>query len=702
MSLYCGSKTVIKGRSATFPEMSLTLETTFSRGSRKKRREEEKEKQRERKKVFLSRREEEEERDVAAFLLTRFDLLSESRATKEGMAGDERNGTLEEPLVPTRDSALAPSSSSSSSSSSSPLTRVCPFILGNELCERLAYYGLCTNLVVYFREVLELSTPEANTQVNIWAGTCYVTPILGAIVADSYLGRYKTIMLFSTIYLVGLLLLVATNVLCDKTSVNYGQVEWMLFIALYTIALGTGGIKPNVSSFGADQFDENDPVHRKDKESFFNWFYMFINIGSLIASTVVVYVQQEISWTIGFIIPAACMFLATCIFFSGRKRFVRIKPAESPIMRVLKVMFSAKTRKGSSYADEPAGMRPNMSYAWLEDACEDDTTPFSPLSPASASASPATKRKQYTHEQVEEVRLVVRLFPMFLATCFYWTIYSQMQTLFVSQGMTMNTSFKLGGWEMDVPPASLSSFDTISIIVLIPLYDQILAPILKRGKRQWTVLKRIGVGLCLASVSMIVAGVVEMHRLRLAAEGKFTQQGVVDMSVFWQVFQYVLVGASEVFAAIGQLELFYDQAPDSMRSCSSALALLSTAIGGYVAGGLIPLVNQITEHWTKKGKWIPSDLNKGHLDYFFFSIAALNALNLVYFLRVASKFQYKKVQHGSYQNLQSGQGKDDALLSQTTVVNIPQRRNRSNSLERTPIRSLMPMPMSPALPAPLR
>ena len=163
---------------------------------------------------------------------------------------------------------------------SSPLTSVCPFILGNELCERLAYYGLSTNLVVYFQEVLDLPTAEANTQVNIWMGTCYLTPLLGAIVADSYLGRYKTIFAFSSLYLVGLLLLVATNVVCDQTSLDLNKLSFMLFIALYTISLGTGGIKPNVSSFGADQFNDDDPVQRKEKESFFNWFYMFINIGT--------------------------------------------------------------------------------------------------------------------------------------------------------------------------------------------------------------------------------------------------------------------------------------------------------------------------------------------------------------------------------------------------------------------------------------
>ena len=79
----------------------------------------------------------------------------------------------------------------------SPLIGVCPFILGNEFCERLAYYGLSTNLVVYFQQVLSLNTAEANLQVSIWSASCYVTPLIGAWLADSYWGRYKTIIIFS-------------------------------------------------------------------------------------------------------------------------------------------------------------------------------------------------------------------------------------------------------------------------------------------------------------------------------------------------------------------------------------------------------------------------------------------------------------------------------------------------------------------------
>ncbi|KAJ6865204.1 hypothetical protein NC651_035697 [Populus alba x Populus x berolinensis] len=163
----------------------------------------------------------------------------------------------------------------------------CRFILGNECCERLAYYGMSTNLVNYLGDRLNQGNVAAANNVTNWSGTCYVTPLIGAFLADSYLGRYWTIASFVIIYIVGMTLLTLSASVtglkpsCDKDSCHptTGQTA-ACFVALYMIALGTGGIKPCVSSFGADQFDETDETERKRKSSFFNWFYLSINIGS--------------------------------------------------------------------------------------------------------------------------------------------------------------------------------------------------------------------------------------------------------------------------------------------------------------------------------------------------------------------------------------------------------------------------------------
>lgn len=118
------------------------------------------------------------------------------------------------------------------------------------------------------------------------------------------------------------------------------------FIALYLIALGTGGIKPCVSSFGADQFDENDDFERKKKSSFFNWFYFSINIGSLIASSVLVWIQMNVGWGWGFGVPAVAMVIAIIFFFGGSRLYRLQIPGGSPLTRICQVIVAALRKIG--------------------------------------------------------------------------------------------------------------------------------------------------------------------------------------------------------------------------------------------------------------------------------------------------------------------------------------------------------------------
>ncbi|KAK9022208.1 hypothetical protein V6N11_002492 [Hibiscus sabdariffa] len=225
--------------------------------------------------------------------------------------------------------------------------RACPFIIGNECCERLAYYGMSTNLVLYFKHRLNQHSAVAATNNQNWGGTCYITPLIGAFLADSYLGRYWTIACFSIIYIIGMTLLALSASVpgirprcsaednCNPTETQSA----MAFLALYLIALGTGGIKPCVSSYGADQFDDTDEKEKKHKSSFFNWFYLSINIGALIAASVLVWVQDNVSWGWGFGIPAIAMAIAVCFFFSGTRLYRNQKPGGSPLTRMFQLEF---------------------------------------------------------------------------------------------------------------------------------------------------------------------------------------------------------------------------------------------------------------------------------------------------------------------------------------------------------------------------
>ncbi|RRT83091.1 hypothetical protein B296_00013445 [Ensete ventricosum] len=228
----------------------------------------------------------------------------------------------------------------------------------NECCERLAYYGMSSNMVNYMKDRLHQENATAAMNNTNWSGTCYITPLLGAFIADAYLGRYRTIAGFMIIYILGLTMLTMTasvtglkpacqNGVCHPTTAQSAA----FFVSLYIIALGTGGIKPCVSSFGADQFDESDESEKKRKSSFFNWFYFTINVGSLVASTVIVWVQTYVGWGWGFGIPAVVMAVAVASFFFGTPLYRHQKPGGSPLTRIAQVVVASWRKRGANLPD---------------------------------------------------------------------------------------------------------------------------------------------------------------------------------------------------------------------------------------------------------------------------------------------------------------------------------------------------------------
>ncbi|KAK8522809.1 hypothetical protein V6N12_056504 [Hibiscus sabdariffa] len=371
--------------------------------------------------------------------------------------------------------------------------KACPFILGNECCERLAYYGIATNLVSYLTKKLNEGNVSAARNVTTWQGTCYLTPLIGAVLADAYWGRYWTIAAFSIIYFIGMCTLTLSasipalkpaecvdSICPSATPAQYA----VFFLGLYLIALGTGGIKPCVSSFGADQFDDTDPKERVKKGSFFNWFYFSINIGALISSSFLVWIQDNAGWGLGFGIPALFMGLAIGSFFSGTPLYRFQRPGGSPITRMCQVVVAAFHKR---HLEVP----------------EDSTLLYE--TGDKHSAIEGSRKLEHTDE--------------------------------------------------------LKCLDKAAIV--------------------------------------------------------------------------------EVCTFIGQLEFFYDQSPDAMRSLCSALSLLTTALGNYLSSFILTVVTYFT---TKGGQvgWIPDNLNEGHLDYFFWLLAALSLLNLSVYTICASKYKQKK------------------------------------------------------------
>ncbi|KAF9597109.1 hypothetical protein IFM89_015938 [Coptis chinensis] len=537
--------------------------------------------------------------------------------------------------------------------------RACPFILGTECCERLAYYGIAKNLVTYLTKKLNDGNVSAARNVSTWQGACYVSPLIGAVLADVYWGRYYTIAVFSSIYFVGMCILtLSASVPAFRTPPCQDSIcrpatppeRAIFFLGLYVIALGTGGIKPCVSSFGADQFDDSIPVERVKRGSFFNWFYLCINIGALVSSIFLVWIQDNLGWSLGFAIPTVFMGIAIGSFYLGTPLYRFQKPGGSPLTRICQVIV-ASFRKLNIEVPQNCSLLyelPDNSFVIkgsrkLEhsDECRflDKAAVVSDLEIKSGDFSNSWRLCTVT--QVEELKILIRIIPIWATTIVFFAVYAQMSTMFVEQGLVMDTT--IGSFT--IPAASLSSFDVISVIVWVPIYDRVLVPVVRKltgEERGLSLLQRMGVGLFLCILSMIAAAIVEIKRLEVARTLDLVDHKVaIPVSIFWQIPQYFLVGAAEVFTSIGQLEFFYDQSPDAMRTLCSALALLTTALGNFLNSFILTVVTAMTAKGGQPG-WIPNNLNEGHLDYFFWLLAGLSFLNLLLFAFCSTRYRYKR------------------------------------------------------------
>ncbi|XP_059660827.1 protein NRT1/ PTR FAMILY 8.2-like isoform X2 [Cornus florida] len=535
--------------------------------------------------------------------------------------------------------------------------KACPYILGNECCERLAYYGMSSNLVLYFKHHLNQQSSTASKNISNWSGTCYLTPLIGAFLADAYLGRYWTIASFSIIYVIGMTLLTMSATIpglkptCYAKDVCYATETQsaVCFLALYLIALGTGGIKPCVSAYGADQFDDADEAEKKHKSSFFNWFYFAINVGALV-STVLIWVQDNVGWGLGFGIPAATMAIAVVSFFSGTRLYRYQKPGGSPLTRICQVVV-ASVRKyrvevpldnSLLYETADAEHSPIKGSRKLDHTKDLSFFDKAAVEIQSDQIKGANPWRLCTVTQVEELKAIVRLLPIWATGIIFSAAYNQMGNLFTLQGERMNT--RVGNSSFKIPPPTLGIFDVLSVIFWVPFYDRIIVPIARRftgHKNGLTQLQRMGIGFIIIIFSMIFAGVLEFIRLGIVRRHNYYDRDEMPMSIFWQVPQYFIIGCAEVFTFIGQLEFFYEQAPDGMRSMCTALSLTTGGLGSYLNTILVTIVVKVS---TRNGSvgWIPDNLNYGHLDYFFWLLAVLSVLNLGAFLLIAKWYTYKR------------------------------------------------------------
>ncbi|KAL1334083.1 hypothetical protein AAHE18_11G150800 [Arachis hypogaea] len=504
--------------------------------------------------------------------------------------------------------------------------KVMPFIIGNEIFEKLGAIGTLSNLLVYLTTVFNLENITATNIINIFNGSTNFATIIGAFCSDTYFGRYKTLGFCTVASFLGLLVIQLTAAIeklhpphCEENTTCKGPTEGqMTFLktGLGLLLIGAAGIRPCNLAFGADQFNPNTDSGKKGINSFFNWYFFTFTIAQMISLTIIVYIQSNVSWAVGLGIPAALMLLSSVIFFLGSNMYVKVKPSGSPLTSIVQVIVVAAKKRKLKLSEylypslfnylPPKSVNSKLPYTYqfrfLDKAAI--MTPQDQLNPNGSAADPWSLCSM---QQVEEVKCLLRVLPIWVSSILYFVVIVQQHTVVVFQALISDR--RIGSSNFMIPAASYYVFLMITVAIWLPLYDRKVMPLFQKLTRRdsgITLLQRMGTGIFFSIISMLVSAKVERHRRNLALTeplGIETRKGVIS-------------------------------------SMSGSLYYCGHAGSSYLSTLLISTVHQITAR-SATGNWLPEDLNKGRLDNFYCIIAAIEVVNLGYFLICSQWYRYK-------------------------------------------------------------
>nr|KJB31606.1 hypothetical protein B456_005G197300 [Gossypium raimondii] len=513
------------------------------------------------------------------------------------------------------------------------------FIFGNEMAERMAYFGLSVNMVAFMFYVMHRPFSSSSNAVNNFLGISQVSSVLGGFLADAYLGRYWTIAIFTTIYLAGLIgitlcasmkIFVPNQDQCDQLSLLLGSCEpakpWQmlyLYVVLYLTAFGAAGIRPCVSSFGADQFDERSKDYKTLLDRFFNFFYLCVTIGAIVAFTLVVYIQIERGWGAAFGSLAIAMGVSNMLFFAGTPLYRHRLPGGSPLTRVAQVLVAAFKKQHVPFTrSELVGLYelPGRHSAIKGSGKIPHTDDFRCLDKA------ALQLKEDGGNPSP------------------WRLCTVTQ---VEEAYTLNTHIG----KLKLPVTCMPVFPGLSIFLILCLYYSVFVPVSRRitghphGASQ---LQRVGIGLFISILSVAWGGVFERFRRGYAIKHGYEFSFLTpmpDLSAYWLLIQYCLIGIAEVFSIVGLLEFLYEEAPDAMKSIGSAYAAIAGGLGCFAASIINSIVKSVTRNpENKQRSWLSQNINNAKFDYFYWLLTVLSIINFCFFLYSAHRYKYRTEQ----------------------------------------------------------
>ncbi|KAM7031205.1 solute carrier family 15 member 1-like [Passerculus sandwichensis] len=454
------------------------------------------------------------------------------------------------------------------------------FIVINEFCERFSYYGMKAVLTLYFTRFLHWDDNFATAIYHTFVALCYLTPILGAIIADSWLGKFKTILYLSIVYAIGQTVL-SVGSINDLTDHNQDGTPDAIavnialsMVGLILIALGTGGIKPCVSAFGGDQFEDDQ---EKQRSTFFSLFYLSINAGSLLSTLITptirasecgIHSKQE-CYPLAFGVPAILMAVALVVFVIGSRMYKKAKPQGNVMLEVSKcVGFAIKNRFRHRSKEFP------KREHWLDWASD-----------------------KYDKRLIAQIKMVLRVLFLYIPLPMFWAVFDQQGSRWTLQATAMN-----GDFGFKIQPDQMQIVNPILIVIMVPVADSLIYPLIKKCKLNFTPLKKMTVGMFLGSMAFVAAALVQVqidnHNPVFPAAGQ-TQIKLINLGAVPATVQFQ--------PQLQSVEVEPNKETGYMTFETSKLLSLNVISANENKTRHLEL--QEEQRYTLAFKWVPRDIN---------------------------------------------------------------------------------------------
>uniref|UniRef100_A0A0N5AQP9 Oligopeptide transporter 1 n=1 Tax=Syphacia muris TaxID=451379 RepID=A0A0N5AQP9_9BILA len=379
-------------------------------------------------------------------------------------------------------------------------------IIGNEFCERFSYTGMRTVLTLYVMNILSFSDDDATILFHSFIVLSYVSPLLGSILADGYIGKFWTIFWISILYAAGNVTLAIASTFSKGSGVH----PYLDIAGLIIIGFGTGGIKPCVCAFGGDQFN---PSHLRMISMFFSVFYFTVNVGSTLSTLITPELRTipcngaDSCYPLAFGIPAGLMALATISFMSGSVYYKKYPPKENVMSRVVFAIGVSRFLIAEKALKNKWSSKVHRDH-WLEHYLDNHVCAEDPRCLELRNSIEYDGKSCAQEKFVEEIKSLIRVTIVLMPVPMFWALYDQQGTRWIIQAVEMDSRV---GNSFTLLPDQMITFNAVMVILFIPIFQAFIYPFFEKIGIRTTPLRRLVVGGFLAAGAFVICGIVQLN-----------------------------------------------------------------------------------------------------------------------------------------------------------------------------------------------